>query len=201
MTIRDFKLGFETLPSEGWIGRWSPGIGDPTIMGWLTVVLYLFGAWQCFRVAALHTNLFRTNERIIWWILVCGLLALGLNKQLDLQSAFTEIGRIIATQQGWYEKRYKVQVLFIYGVAIFGTLAAFALVYVARKVPLATLIALVGSVCLLTFIFIRAASFHHFDLYINSVAFGLRMNWILEMGGIVIIILGARWRLHIHKCR
>ena len=36
---------FEDL--EGHVHRfnWSPGIGDPTFMGWLTVVLYLLTAW------------------------------------------------------------------------------------------------------------------------------------------------------------
>ena len=29
--------------------RWSPGIGDPTVMGWLTVVAYLAAAWLCLR--------------------------------------------------------------------------------------------------------------------------------------------------------
>jgi len=198
MTISEFTHGFEMQTGEGWIGRWSPGIGDPTIIGWLTVVLYLFGAWQCYRVATLHNDLLRQREGAIWWIFVYGLLALGLNKQLDLQSAFTELGRIFAAQQGWYEKRREVQVLFIYGVAALATSSVFVLVLIARKAPLATLFAITGSVCLLSFVFIRAVSFHHFDLYINSVIFGLRMNWILEMGGICIIIVGARLRLQIH---
>ena len=198
MAMNELVRGFETLPSEGWIGRWSPGIGDPTLVGWATVVLYFLGAWQCYRVATIFTIKLRPYEGVIWWTLVYGLLALGINKQLDLQSALTEIGRILATQQGWYEKRYKVQVIFIYGVAAFATLATIALAFVARKAPVATLFTLAGCVFLLTFIFIRAASFHHFDLYINSVFLGLRMNWILEIGGIFIIIIGARWRLHMH---
>lgn len=195
MTANELAHGVEPLTGGGWIGSWSPGIGDPTIMGWLTVALYAIGVWQCYRVANSHSGFLRPHEGALWWMLVYGLLALGINKQLDLQSAFTELGRMFAMRQGWYEKRQAVQTLFIYGVAAFAVFASFVLILLARKAPLATIISLIGSICLLAFVFIRAASFHHFDLYINSVVFGLRMNWILEMGGISIIIVGARWRL------
>jgi hypothetical protein len=198
MTTNELASGFGPLSGDGWIGRWSPGIGDPTIMGWLTVVLYALGAWQCYRVATTHSSLLRPREGALWWMLVYGLLAFGINKQLDLQSALTEIGRIFAAQQGWYEKRHEVQILFIYGVAAFAIFATIALAVLARKAPLATFFALTGSVCLFSFVVIRAASFHHFDLYIGSVIFGLRMNWILEMGGICIIVASARWRLQTH---
>ena len=198
MTINEFVYGMGVLPGDGWIGRWSPGIGDPTIMGWLTVVLYALGAWECYRVVTTHSGLLRPGESKLWWILVYGLLALGINKQLDLQSALTEIGRIFAAQQGWYERRHNVQILFIYGIAAIAALAVFALAFLARKAPPATFVALTGSVCLLSFVVIRASSFHHVDLFINSEIFGVRMNSIMEIGGISIIIAGAHMRLKVH---
>src|SRR6516162_9395429 len=33
----------------GWVGDWSPGIGDPTFAGWLTAFAYLGAAALCFR--------------------------------------------------------------------------------------------------------------------------------------------------------
>jgi hypothetical protein len=38
----------QPVQGRGWIGRWSPGIGDPSPLGWITVVLYLVVAWLCF---------------------------------------------------------------------------------------------------------------------------------------------------------
>lgn len=195
MAMNVLVHGFGSLSGDGWIGRWSPGIGDPTVMGWLTVALYAVGTWECYRVVTKHSGLLRPGEGPLWWILVYGLLALGINKQLDLQSAFTEIGRIFAEQQGWYDKRHEVQIHFIYSIAAFATFAIFALFFLARKAPPATLFALTGSICLLSFVVIRAASFHHVDLFIGSVIFGMKMNSILEMGGICVIIAGARLRL------
>jgi hypothetical protein len=180
---------------SGWIGHWSPGIGDPSLMGWLTVVLYAVGAWQCYRLGAGHANRLARREVMLWQLLALGLLALGINKQLDLQTAFTEIGRIVAVQEGWYERRHEVQINFIYGVVAFAGLIAVALAVLARKTHPATICALTGSVCLLAFIVVRAASFNHVDLFLGSELLGLRMNWVLEMGGIGIIISAARWRL------
>jgi hypothetical protein len=184
-----------TLQGDGWIGRWSPGIGDPTVMGWLTVALYALGAWNCFRVVTRHSNLLRPGESRLWWILFYGLLALGINKQLDLQSALTEIGRILAEQQDWYDKRHEVQKVFIYSITAFAAFSTFLMAFLARKAPIATRIALTGCICLISFVVIRAASFHHFDIFIDRAIFGLKMNSILEMGGICIIIAGARLRL------
>ena len=183
------------LAQDGWIGHWSPGIGDPTPIGWVTVFLYALAAWQSYHVATGKLSQSQGSERIFWWVLALGLTALGINKQLDLQSALTEIGRIAASQQGWYAKRREVQIQFIYGVATFACVIAFAMGVLARKHPLGTKLALLGSVFLLAFVVIRAASFHHFDQFIRNEYLGFQMNWILEIGGIGIIILGASWRL------
>lgn len=198
MTTNELAHGFGSLPGDGWIGRWSPGIGDPTVMGWLTVVLYTLGAWYSYRVATTHSNLLRPGEGALWWIFVYGLLALGINKQLDLQSALTEIGRILASQQGWYEKRREVQILFTYGVVTFATFAIVVMVFLVRKAPRVTLIALAGSVCLLSFVVIRTASFEHFNLFADSIIYDVSMNSILEVGGLCIIIISARLRLKNH---
>ena len=89
------------LVAPGWIGSWSPGIGDPTPMGWITVVGYLAAAWLCFRVGGRLEVRTAYPERHLWRILTWGLLVLGVSKQLDLQSALTELGRTLAHAQGW----------------------------------------------------------------------------------------------------
>ena len=167
-------------------------------MGWLTVVLYALGVWQCFRLLSRQRNLMERREVSLWWIVTVGLLALGINKQLDLQSAMTEIGRIVARNQGWYETRFVVQVYFIYSVAACAAFTITALAFLARKAHAATIVATAGSVCLLAFIVVRAASFHRVDLFLGSEFIGLKMNWILEMSGIGIILAGAHWRRLAH---
>src|SRR5256885_2005164 len=87
--------------------NWTPGIGDPTLAGWLTVALYLVGAVLCWRLArqAGLENAVRSRERRTWRAISVLFLALGINKQLDLQTALTEAGRVLAHYQGGYEHR------------------------------------------------------------------------------------------------
>jgi hypothetical protein len=52
-------------------------------------------------------------------------------------------------------------------------------------------LAFVGLFFLLSFIVVRAASFHHFDQLIKSKVFNAKMNWVLEVGGISLVALAG----------
>lgn len=188
--------------NEGWIGNWSPGIGDPTPAGWITVALYIWAAWMSLRVLRRH-HLQRltlsTNEHIIWRLFFAGMIALGINKQLDLQSAFTEGLRLLATQQGWYESRRQFQQAFIAAVPVIGLTLLAAMATMVWSAPAPTLYASVGVVGLLVFVAIRASSFHHVDEMLGWRLAGFRLNWILEMGSLLLIGWGARKRARIRK--
>lgn len=171
---------------------WRPGIGDPTVGGWVTVVLYFFAVWATWRAAQVTMN----RERILWLSISTMLVALGINKQLDLQSALTDIGRIVAVEQGWYETRQIVQIWFIIGVAVVCSLIALTLIVLACDAPLSTWGAIAGMAIVLAFVLIRAASFHRVDQFIGQRILGLKWNWILEMGGISIVLLSAIRRRH-----
>lgn len=180
---------------EGWIGSWSPGIGDPSVLGWLTVIAYGLASWACWRVARGRAVSLSEGEARLWWVLVMGLCWLGINKQLDLQTAFTEVGRIIAHQQGWYERRWSVQLTFMGLLSLLSVATGTALLILTRRTPLATRCAVVGAVVLITFVAIRAASFHHVDRFIGRPIAGVTTNWVLELGGISLIFGAARARL------
>jgi hypothetical protein len=77
--------------------NWSPGIGDPTVGGWVTVVLYFVAVWSTWRTASLVA---RIGEGHTWRAISVMFIGLGINKQLDLQSALTELGGMIAFHQG-----------------------------------------------------------------------------------------------------
>ena len=80
-------------------GRWHPGIGDPTPIGWLTVIAYGTAALLCFRCQ------FKSEPgtpKQFWVLLGLVMTVLSINKQLDLQTWFTEVARDMALEQGWY---------------------------------------------------------------------------------------------------
>ena len=134
------------------------------------------------------------KEQRIWTAISILFLGLGINKQLDLQSALTAAGRVIAFGQGWYDQRQFVQLAFIIFTAIVCASVVITLLIWTRHAPLSTWFALLGTILVVGFVLIRAASFHHIDRFIGTTIFGFRWNWILEMGGITIVLLASQWR-------
>ena len=185
-----------TTDSVGWVGRWSPGLGDPTVAGWVTVFAYAAAAWFCARAFRRSAYAARkvtgpNDGTRAWALLTVGMVALGVNKQLDLQTAFTEAGRSLAMQQGWYEGRRVVQALFVVVVGAFALALSGWLWLQARRGNTALRRALVGVVGLAAFVVIRAASFHHVDLLLGRALAGLRLNVVLELAGIAWVAFGA----------
>jgi hypothetical protein len=186
--------------TAGWIGQWSPGIGDPDFIGWLTVVLYAIAAVLCWRAAReckkLPPKKAIRREIPLWRFLSIALWFLCVNKQLDLQTAFTEIGRMIALQDGWYEERQVYQKMFIEGLMLGGTFCACLLLAITWKLSRPIKLAMLGLCVLGVFILIRASSFHHIDQFLGSRVLGFKWNWIIEISGIGVVALAAYRRLN-----
>jgi hypothetical protein len=189
-------------PDEpGLIGNWSPGIGDPTPIGWLTTIAYFATAWGCWLVAR-RTVIRRKRDWIelrIWQALAVTFSLLGVNKQLDLQTAFTIIGKTMAMDEGWYEYRRVVQFIFIVLIALASAALVLGALYIARGTSRHARTALIGFGAVSCFVVIRAASFHHIDQLLASTLWRLRTNWILELGGISISGFAAVGRLRYLK--
>jgi hypothetical protein len=175
--------------------RWRPQIGDPSFMGWFTVAAYAAAAVLCFIAAhrcLVAVDAGETRRRRRMWLGVGVLMAfLCINKQLDLQSLFTDVGRVLANQEGWYSQRRAVQRWFVIAMAAAGAMTFVILAWKIRHILRESIVLLLGLCSLITFIVIRAASFHHVDVLLGSELLGIRVNWILELGGIALIALSA----------
>jgi len=123
------------------------------------------------------------------------LLALAINKQLDLQTFVTAVARCHAQLSGWYEQRREVQRLFIFAVAGGSVLGLVFLTVALRRLIGRVWLALVGLGFVCAFVAIRAASFHRFDTLIGTTISGFRMNWLLELPGPILVILVALRRV------
>ena len=185
-----------SVAESGWIGQWSPGIGDPNVAGWVTVVLYVAAALTCMVVARRlrpQVKAGEVSQREFWaWSLFSFFLwLLAVNKQLDFQTALTEIGRMLARKQGWYGSRFHVQKMFIAGLCGVGLSCVVTLLVVLRGLGVAVKVAALGMCFIGVFVLIRASSFHRVDQFLGHRLVHLRMNWILEMGGILVVLGGA----------
>lgn len=170
---------------------WSPVIGDPTILGWITVVCYVVAG--LLSAIACHNQ--TGKQRVFWFGLAVLLLLLSINKELDLQTALTAAARCIAKADGWYADRRSIQITFIFAIIAISGVTALALCWILRRDLRAVGLALFGVATLLAFIAIRAAGFHHFDRLIGYQIGNVRMNWIMELGGIAMITVNALFAL------
>ncbi len=174
--------------------RWQPGIGDPTVIGWVTVAAYLVAALGCVRAACREPRVDkrRPNRPATFWVVLCALMvALGINKQLDLQTLVTQIGRDLVRAWGLYSQRRDLQAAFIAAVAFLCAAAVAAFVWSARRMMHDRWLALIGTVFILGFVVVRAASFHHIDAFLAARIGGMKWNWVLELGGIAAIAVAA----------
>jgi hypothetical protein len=160
---------------------------DQTGFAWFIVVAYFAGALAAFAASRSAC----TNEARFWLGVSLLLVLLGFNKELDLQSLLTEVGRTLTQAIGIYEQRRLLQGLFL---LVLAGVAAFAILRLTRilhrsSTPAKT--ASVGIAVLFAFILLRAASFHHIDEWVTIQVRGLRSGWWLELVGIVVIGLSA----------
>ena len=171
---------------------WTPKIGDPEITGWLTVLSYVICLWLALMVLRRRA---KGGVRGRWLSIAALMAFLGLNKQLDLQTALTATGRCMAQAQGWYDQRYLVQLAFIAGLVLG---VALALIWAAKTLRGAMRrngLALFGLAVLCGFVLVRAVGFHHFDWLISMDFATVRANFWFENTGLVLIAINAIWLL------
>lgn len=173
-------------------GRWHPGIGDPNITGWVTVAAYAFAMVLCYLC---HRKTPAGPARQFWGMMALTLGALGINKQLDLQTLFTQVGRDLAMQYGWYARRRVVQAIFIGVLLVTGLVARLWLVQRLQGLDVYARRAASGFVVLGLFVLVRATSFHHVDVLLGFTLENIRLNVLLELGGIATIAIAAWGRL------
>ncbi|MEO5900073.1 MAG: hypothetical protein ABIR68_08070 [Ilumatobacteraceae bacterium] len=193
-----------TSPATGAVvaanGRWHLGIGDPDAISWCIVAAYAvamgLSVWACWTAARAARRLAGVdareamNQRLlarVWFVVAVVLLALGINKQLDLQTWFLQTARRRAYEGGWYGDRRRYQADGIAIMFLVAMASAAGLVFLLRRVLRRILITIAGLTMLVMFVTIRAISFHYVD-YVLQMGGRFGVNVTLELAGILLII-------------
>ena len=175
--------------------NWEPGIGDPTVMGWVTVLAYVVAAGLAAAAARALDRVAdpdaRGRQPEIWRLTTILLVALAINKELDLQSWFTAFARVVLKKQGWMEYHRILQFRFIVGLICVSLIFLIASAWCTRRRRREYWLLLLGETFTVTFIVLRAASFHHVDVLLGTHIVGVKVNWALELTGIGVIALAA----------
>jgi hypothetical protein len=168
--------------------HWRPQIGDPTLMGWFTVWAYAAAG-----LLALLTARPRGGApwNKAWLTVAVGLAFLCVNKQLDLQSLLTDLGRELFRSLGLYEARRTFQKLFVFAALGLAAAGAGWVTWHYRAFCGRNRLLVAGLFFLLTFIVVRAISFHHVDKFLGTRVAGMKLNWMLELTGIGLVAAAA----------
>lgn len=183
---------------------WTPGIGDPSITGWLTVLAYFVTAFFSFQVYQQRNYIFSSKKELqtnLWRAIAIVMLVLAFNKQLDIQTLFTEIGRYVFASFGLLEFKRVFQAMLIIVILSGGLVGCVVLFVLFRKVFRFHRLAIIGLCFLMAFILIRAASFHNMDHLIGSQIMGLHLNAIFELSGIGLVFYNSLQLIKIAKSR
>jgi len=171
-----------------WMHRllpWSSVVGPlwigPLTSGLLlsTALLCVIYAWQVRR----SPPTYRGALQRFYYSQTCLLLALGLDKQWGLLDRLTSYYRSWALNQGWYSTRHAFQVDVIVGILLVSVLLLGVACWCFRIILRHQWLPLVGALGLLAYVAIRAVSLHDVDALLADRVWGVRRDWLFELGG------------------
>ena len=154
----------------------------PTIGSIILASVYCVVAW----ITKKASIGFDRSERAIWTAIPIALALLGINKLFE--GALTNVGRMIAFDQGWYVHRRAFQIWLIAGVLAVCSIGAIALLLSVRQASLSTRVALSATIMLLALGLTRDVSLHQIDHLIGERIMGLKLNWLLDVGGLGLVL-------------
>ena len=171
---------------------------DPTIGGWLIELLYFIVSVSCWRSARkLALNYASAPfEHHVWQAIAALFFALCITRHFGLETALTEASRKLAFLEGWYNQRRGVQLAIIVLMAISFIFAEILLMIWSRNKSLtaSATLALMSATFVMAYLIIRSISFHSVDQIVGERLLGLSVNWILQLGGIGVVLMASVWR-------
>jgi uncharacterized MnhB-related membrane protein len=180
------------MPMSIFVGSWRFGADDPTVLGWVTTVTYFLAAFLCLRAAFIAPKNFGAFGLATqpWWLFACILIALGVNKELDLQTLLIDVMRSLAKTEGWYSERRIVERAFVMLVILVSALAGWQFVrqyrlFVCKNISTVTGLGMVLLYCLL-----RTADVAHLEV-LGSNHTSSNFLWPLELSGLALVCFGS----------
>lgn len=174
--------------------RWHFGANDPGVIGWGTTAAYFIAA--ALVATAARSARPDSPERRFWLAMCAIVLALGVNKQLDLHVLLIDLGRAWAVDNGLYQQRRAIQALFLGLGALCGVAVAAATFGATRRRDASLRLAAFGLGVTSFYVALRAAAFNHADSWLKTEIAGLRWDWTVEVAGLALVALGA-WRFRV----
>jgi len=182
-------------------GGLSSIVGDPSLKGWATFLVYLAVAWLALHNALGSTALAEAGGRHIararsrrrfWLVLAMLLLLLGLTRQLDLQVLAAGAVRGLLRVDEVYGERNGLQLGLVVAIGAFGTVGLLIALVTFRRASASLLAALLTAATLVIFTVIRTLSVHDIDRLLMREALPYtQVNNLIELGLLGLIGLSS----------
>jgi hypothetical protein len=157
----------------------------------LLCVGYLFNAVAWFLLASRFNKAVPDDKIIISRILSLSitivLVLMVINRIFDLDIRWVEAYRELAKTHGWYGQRYMIQIFSIAFIAVVGTIFFISSKFGTSNGLLRYQHIFRGTILLMTFIVIRAISYHVVDQILNLQIKKYQISSILELGFVYLI--------------
>ncbi|MBN2715723.1 MAG: hypothetical protein JXX14_07690 [Deltaproteobacteria bacterium] len=176
--------------------HWRPKVGDPYPLAWATVFTYMLASVACALCAVRARHIFGNKDlkthRFIWWFISTILLFLAVNKQLDLQTLFTQVMKLLAKHWDIYELGKRSQKYFLLGMGIISLGGLIWILWRIRKTWRKYVILMLGALMIVRFVLVRAGTFYGVGMPKLSVfTGGLKLNWLIEILGALTLATAA----------
>lgn len=172
---------------------WDLLVGDPTPLGWLAFLAYLLAAGACWRAYRAASVSAARRQAWFWALFALLFFVLGLNKQLDLQTALLRAGRALVHSGRAPLTRGEASVYGIFAMAVGGGLALYLLARLAWPPGAGQGLALAGCACLVGYVLMRLSDFQHVPIFLGAPV--LAWSWAVEFAAIGLVAAGAARRL------
>jgi len=139
------------------------------------------------------------RRRRFWFAAGIGLLAAGVSVELGMLNRLIDVGRSLASQQGWYHNRWLAQ----------GIIAGLVLVVVAALIVLAARrragwyprdrLAAASLGALLGFIAVRGLSQHHLEVLLSAELLHIALGRWMELAMLSMLCSAATWTMHCRR--
>lgn len=163
--------------------------------------LFLLSLYSLTRAARTVKPQHLTGYRLIWTIISIIFFVILISCVFDISKTLMDNIRIIANNQGWYNNRYTLQVIFIAGI-----FAIFLLITVVNEASSSGIFSYNGNVIrwlivLFAFNLINSVSIHFIDKFMNVRILGLRAEKWIETSIIIFILISYKCYFYDFKKR
>jgi hypothetical protein len=170
---------------------WELLVGDPTPLGWIAFFAYLSAGWLCWRAYRAASASPAQARAWFWALLALLMLVLGLNKQLDLQTALIHAGRAVVRGRTAMS-RGEASVYAAFALAVAGAAGLYVLVRLSWPPAADQGLALAGLAGLVCYVLLRVSDFQRVPIFVGARL--LEWSWLVEFAAIALVGAGAAAR-------